>query len=96
MNAEGYLILSNVITGFIVIATCAFTACRRPAIFCPYCNEALRQSNLRPHLDICMRMSATAVTVVGGTPAVQRDAPLAVAVPLPPAYYVGTARVADV
>jgi hypothetical protein len=101
MNTEGYLILSNVITGALLVMTCSFACYRRRGSACPYCGAHVQVYDMRHHIDSCnVRLGA-----IGSLPAVQpavQAVPLhseqvyAVAVPLPPATYYGNAKVADV
>lgn len=88
MNIEGYLVISNVITGMALLLTCTITLCRRRDIRCPYCNAPVYQYELRQHIEQCIRP----VSPVVASPAEQL---YAVAVPLPPPYY-GNAKVADI
>ena len=90
MNIEGYLVISNVITGMALLLTCTITLCRRKDIRCPYCNAPVYQYELRQHIEQCIR-PISPVPVVA-SPAEQL---YAVAVPLPPPYY-GNTKVADI
>jgi len=95
MNTEGYLMISNIITGALLVMTCSFTVCRRRSVKCPYCNGVVPKDGLRQHIDHCavaiagrMGPSAMAIPMPSVMPIEQ---PLAVAVP-----YYGNAKVADI
>ncbi len=97
MNTEGYLMISNVITGVLLVTTCSFACRRRRVTECPYCGAHVQQDGLRQHIDICnVRIGAIAPrsSVVQPVP-LPVEQVYAVAVPLPPPYY-GNAKVADV
>lgn len=93
MNTEGYLMISNIITGALLVMTCSFTACRRRRVECPYCNGVVPNDGLRQHIDHCAiagRLGASVVPVP--IPSVMPiEQPLAIAVP-----YYGNAKVADI
>lgn len=91
MNTEGYLMISNIITGALLVMTCSFTACRRRRVECPYCNGVVPNDGLRQHIDHCAiaiagRLGASVVPSV-----MPIEQPLAIAVP-----YYGNAKVADI
>jgi len=91
--------ISNIITGALLVITCSFTVCRRRSVECPYCNGVVPKDGLRQHIDHCAvaiagRMGPSAVPVP--VPSVMHiEQPLAVAVPLSQPYY-GNAKVADI
>lgn len=94
MNTEGYLMISNVITGAMLVMTCSFACRRRHVKECPYCGAHVQQDGLRQHIDMCnVRLGA-----IAPRPSVvplPSEQVYAVAVPLPPPYY-GNAKVADI
>jgi hypothetical protein len=103
MNTEGYLILSNVITGALLVMTCSFACYRRRGSACPYCGAHVQTYDMKRHIDSCnVRLGAVQPTVQAVPLPLPLPLPLpqeqvyAVAVPLPPATYYGNAKVADI
>ena len=94
MNTEGYLMISNIITGALLVMTCSFTVCRRRNVECPYCNGVVPKDSLRQHIDHCAIAGRLGHSVVPVPMPIEQ--PLAIAVPLPPPPYYGNAKVADI
>jgi len=94
MNTEGYLMISNVITGVLLVMTCSVLCRRRRSVECPYCGAHVQQDGLRQHIDMC-NVRLGAIVPRSSVQPVPSEQVYAVAVPLPPPYY-GNAKVADV
>jgi hypothetical protein len=90
MDTNSYLIISNVVTGFVLLMTCGVAIFRRRIVNCPFCQQRISDLDLRTHIQMCnehnnlyMGRISPALHAIHIPPAEL----LAVAVPLPPQQY---------
>ena len=93
MDSNSYLILSNVLTGFVLLMTCGVAIWRRRIINCPFCRHRISDLDLRAHIQMCnehnnLYMGRFSPTLTGIpihlAPPLPPAEPLAIPVPLPP------------
>lgn len=87
MDTTSYLIISNVLTGVVLLMTCGVSLFRIRNVQCPFCHAKLDQDQLRTHIGACNEHNELYMgrfSPACQTPVSIRHEPLAVAVPLPP------------
>ena len=100
MDRVSYLIISNVVTGFVLVMTCGVALFRIRIVRCPFCNGRIRQEELRAHIELCnehntLYMGRFSPSLMPLPPQPQHpqhpqhpQEQLAVAVPLPSPYVI--------